>query len=102
MCLRLQACPGISPADEYAMKIRSAQIIDKVLKNPQQTVHSVLNAHDAHKADDRLSHPPQTTVRLDAAIETAQLDSIANDGYTGFRHTSAFQGEPFVRFIRDD
>ena len=57
MCLRLQACPGIPAADEYAMKISSAQIMDKVLKNPQQTVDTVLKAHDAHKADDRLSHP---------------------------------------------
>jgi hypothetical protein len=55
--LRLQACPGISAADKYAMEISPAQVIDKVPKCPQKIVDTVLKTHDTYKADDGLSHP---------------------------------------------
>ena len=101
-CLRLQSHPSISAADKYTMKVSSPQVINKVLKYSQQTVDTVLKAHDTHEADDCFSHPAQTTVRFDVSVKTAELESVTNDRDARFRHTSAFHGEPFVRFVRDD
>src|SRR5437879_7206344 len=45
--------------------------------------------------------PEIYTLSLHDALPIFELDSVANNGDAGFRHTSAFHGEPFVRFIGD-
>src|SRR5438876_172835 len=90
-CLRLQSHPSISAADKYTMKVSSPQVINKVLKYSQQTVDTVLKAHDTHEADDGFSHPAQTTVRFDVSVKTAELAPIGQATHCRAKETR-YQG----------
>ena len=99
---RFQVFQRIAKANDDAIEIGSAEAVNEVIESAQEIIDTILHSHDADVADDRFAYLPESPIRLNGSHHAVEVQSIADDGDTRFRHAAAFSGNLLVRFVGYD